>query len=124
MRLYPTALLLRKSELAAAAAEPASLRQLMCVKRAVSLAVHAAARTELAMDQHDSTPSFWKTPFGVVATLLAVAASAYLYVTHKDHVLALLPYAILAACPLMHMFMHRGHGHGKHSSHADKGEPS
>lgn len=67
------------------------------------------------MDQQAGRPSFWKTPFGIVATLVAVASSVYLYVVHKDHVLALLPYAILAACPLMHMFMHRGHGHGGHS---------
>ena len=59
--------------------------------------------------------AFWKTPLGVIATLAALAASAYLYLVHKDHVLALLPYAILAACPLMHIFMHRGHGHGGHS---------
>lgn len=60
-------------------------------------------------------PSFWKSPFGVIATIVAVAASAYLYVAHKDHLLALLPFAFLAACPLMHVFMHRGHGHGGHS---------
>lgn len=66
------------------------------------------------MDQQHARPSFWKTPFGVVATLVAVAASIYLWVAHKDHVLALLPFAFLAACPLMHMFMHRGHGHGGH----------
>lgn len=74
------------------------------------------------MDQYSDTPSFWKTPFGIVATLLAVATSVYLYMTHKDHVLALLPYAFLAACPLLHMFMHRGHGHGRHQQQADKGE--
>lgn len=69
------------------------------------------------MDRHaDGTPSFWKSPFGLAATALAIAASLYLYVTHRDHVIALLPYAILAACPLMHMFMHRGHGHGGHPS--------
>lgn len=67
------------------------------------------------MDQQHARLSFWKTPLGIVATLIAVAASVYLYLVHKDHVLALLPYAILAACPLMHMFMHRGHGHGGHS---------
>lgn len=70
------------------------------------------------MDQQHARPSFWKTPFGIVATLVAIAASIYLYLAHKDHVLALLPYAFLAACPLMHMFMHRGHGHGGHS-HGD-----
>lgn len=55
-------------------------------------------------------PSFWKSPLGAVCTLVAIAASVYLWVAHKDHVLALLPYAFLAACPLMHMFMHQGHG--------------
>lgn len=70
------------------------------------------------MEQPHTTPSFWKTPLGIAATLLAIAASAYLYLAHKDHVLALLPFALLAACPLMHLFMHRGHGkHGSHAPH-------
>lgn len=63
---------------------------------------------------NEDRPSFWRSPFGVAATLAAVAASVYLWLAHQDHVLALLPYAFLAACPLMHMFMHRGHGHGSH----------
>jgi hypothetical protein len=70
---------------------------------------------ELTMDQQHTRPSFWKTPFGIVASIAAGTASVYLWVAHKDHVLALLPYAVLAACPLMHMFMHRGHAHGGHS---------
>ena len=69
------------------------------------------------MDQQPARPSFWRTPFGAVATVVAVVAvvaSVYLWVAHKDHVLALLPLAFLAACPLMHVFMHRGHGsHGR-----------
>lgn len=67
------------------------------------------------MDPHHARPLFWKTPFGIVATIVALVASAYLWVTHRDHVLALLPFALLTACPLMHVFMHRGHGHGGHS---------
>ena len=67
------------------------------------------------MDQQPTRSWFWKSPSGIVATLVAIATSVYLYMVHKDHVLALLPYAILAGCPLMHMFMHRGHGHGGHS---------
>jgi hypothetical protein len=70
------------------------------------------------MEQQQTRPAFLKTPFGIGATLVAVVASVYLYAAHKDHVLALLPYAFLALCPLMHMFMHRGHGHGGHS-HGD-----
>ena len=42
-------------------------------------------------------------------------AGLYLVVTHSTHVLGVLPYVVLLACPLMH-FPHRGHG-GKHSSH-------
>jgi hypothetical protein len=64
-------------------------------------------------EQHGTAPSFWKSPFGVVCTLLAIAASIYLYVAHQAHVYSLLPYLFLAACPLLHMFMHRGHGHGQ-----------
>ena len=67
------------------------------------------------MDQQHTRPSFWKTPFGIVATLVAAAASVYLWLVHRDHVLALLPFAFLAACPLMHVFMHHGHGHGGHT---------
>jgi hypothetical protein len=75
--------------------------------------------------EHSVPPSFWKSPFGVICTLVAIGASAYLWIIHKDHVLALLPYAFLAACPLMHMFMHRGHqGHGHgHSGKADQRVP-
>lgn len=71
------------------------------------------------MTQQQTRPSFWKTPFGIIATLLAAAASVYLWITHRDHVLALLPFAILAGCPLMHMFMHRGGGHS-HGRSPDK----
>ena len=67
------------------------------------------------MNEQDPRPSFWRTPFGIVSTLVAVAASAYLWQAHTDHVLAVLPFAFLAACPLMHVFMHRGHGHGRNS---------
>ncbi|BEP65301.1 hypothetical protein GmRootV213_58550 (plasmid) [Variovorax sp. V213] len=74
--------------------------------------------------QQHTRPSFWKTPFGIVATLVAVAVSIYLYVAHKNHLLALLPYAFLATCPLMHVFMHRGHGHGGHTHGGRNGDGS
>lgn len=39
---------------------------------------------------------------------------------HLDGVLNYLPFVLLLACPLMHLFMHRGHGsHGGHSSQKD-----
>lgn len=37
----------------------------------------------------------------------------FLFTEHRAHVLGLLPYALLLACPLMHLFHHGGHGaHG------------
>nr|WP_230333638.1 DUF2933 domain-containing protein [Thalassolituus oleivorans] len=52
---------------------------------------------------------------------LIVAASYFLLVEHRDHLLAFLPYVILLACPFMHLFMHHGHGdHGTASKEKDK----
>ena len=45
----------------------------------------------------------------VLAGFLAIAAF-FLIAEHKAHVLPFLPFALLLACPLMHVFMHRGHG--------------
>lgn len=63
----------------------------------------------------------------------AAIAAYFLLTEHTAHVMGALPYLLLAACPLMHIFMHHGHGHGgrHHSgdegSHRDdggKGDPS
>jgi hypothetical protein len=45
---------------------------------------------------------------------LAITGSL-LFTEHRAHVLGILPYLFLLACPLMHLFMH--HGHGDHSQH-------
>ncbi|MBO1905273.1 DUF2933 domain-containing protein [Microvirga sp. 3-52] len=51
------------------------------------------------------------TPLGWVVTLALAALGVYLFATHTGHILAALPYLLLLACPLMHLFMHAGHGH-------------
>ena len=51
----------------------------------------------------------------------SVVAAFYLWTEHRIHLLAavpFLPYLIFLACPLMHLFMH--HGHGGHSEQQDK----
>ncbi|MGH8509035.1 MAG: DUF2933 domain-containing protein [Gammaproteobacteria bacterium] len=35
----------------------------------------------------------------------------FLLTEHRAHVFGALPYLLVAACPLMHFFMHRGHRH-------------
>ncbi len=42
---------------------------------------------------------------------LAAIGLLLLAFEHRSHVLDWLPWALLAACPLVHLFMHRGHGH-------------
>jgi hypothetical protein len=44
-----------------------------------------------------------------------IIAFALLFTEHRAHVLGLLIWLPLLACPLMHVFMHGGHGH--HGSH-------
>lgn len=44
-----------------------------------------------------------------------VIAGFLLFTEHRAHVLGILPYLLLLACPLMHFFMH--HGHDDHDRH-------
>lgn len=46
----------------------------------------------------------------VFAGFLALAL-LLLVTEHRAHVLGVLPWLLLLACPLMHLFMHGGHGH-------------
>lgn len=49
---------------------------------------------------------------GLVLIGFLVIAGALLFTEHRAHVLGLLIWLPLLACPLMHFFMHGGHGHG------------
>lgn len=53
----------------------------------------------------------------VLAGFLVVAAY-FLWMEHRAHVIEFLPYLLLLACPLMHLFHH--HGHGEHHRHDHK----
>jgi hypothetical protein len=49
--------------------------------------------------------------------LIAVGAY-YVIAEHGAHVLSAWPLLILLLCPLMHLFMHGGHG--RHSGHGER----
>ncbi len=51
---------------------------------------------------------------------VAIAAT-FLLLEHRAHVLPALPFLLLLACPLMHLFMHGHGGHGGHGQPADPG---
>ena len=48
---------------------------------------------------------------GLVLIGFLIIAGALLFTEHRAHVLGLLVWLPLIACPLMHVFMHGGHGH-------------
>ena len=55
-----------------------------------------------------------RTPLGWALSLAIAAAGLYLLITHTGHALGAVPYLLLLACPLMHVFGHGGHKHGGH----------
>jgi len=59
--------------------------------------------------------------FKITLAVFAVIALFLLWGEHKVHLLGALPWLILLACPLMHLFMHGGHGH--HNSEGKRGDP-
>ncbi len=47
-------------------------------------------------------------------------ATVLLLARHTDHVIAALPFLLILACPLMHLFMMHG-GHASHDQYAGDG---
>ncbi len=74
--------------------------------------------------EHDeSAPPFWGAPIGIALCVVALVAAYFLLTEHRAHLAGWLPYALLALCPLMHIFMHRGHGDGDHG-HSHRPPPA
>jgi hypothetical protein len=59
----------------------------------------------------------------VLLAFLAIAAF-FLFTEHRAHLFGILPYLLLLACPLLHLFMHGRHGgHGEgDGDHSDRPE--
>ena len=58
-----------------------------------------------------SGSSRWlRSPVSLVYIILGTAAVLFLLIGHWVHVFGVLPYLLILVCPLIHMFMHRGHG--------------
>jgi hypothetical protein len=57
---------------------------------------------------------WWRSRSGIVLLGFLAVAAFFLLTEHTAHVFGALPWLLLLACPLMHLFMHGGHGHGGH----------
>jgi hypothetical protein len=70
--------------------------------------------------EQQSRFSFLKSKTGVAMVAFLAIAAFYLITEHTAHVFGLLPYGLLFLCPLLHLFMHSGHGdHGGHSDNVE-----
>jgi len=65
---------------------------------------------------------FWDSRYSIGLAILGLIAAYFLLSEHRAHFVGALPYLLLLACPLMHVFMHRGHGERRDGSghHADQ----
>jgi hypothetical protein len=58
-------------------------------------------------DRFARTHSRWR--YNLVFWVFLGIALFFLWTEHRAHFLGALPYLLLLACPLMHLFMHGGH---------------
>ena len=81
------------------------------------------------LDEHEAPPSFWGSRYALGLLVLGAIAAYFLLSEHRAHFFGALPFLLLLACPLMHMFMHGGHGkhgggHADHQAGAQDSNPS
>ena len=64
-------------------------------------------------------PPFWRSRYGIGLLVFGSVAAYFLLAEHRAHFFGALPFLLLLACPLMHIFMHHGHGGhgGGHAGH-------
>ena len=67
-----------------------------------------------------SKGNFWLSTNGLAAIGLIAAVLYFLLAEHRAHFIYALPFLILLLCPVMHIFMHRGHdGHAGHHNNKE-----
>lgn len=70
---------------------------------------------------HKSNCMSWRMKIGLF--VFAAIAAFYLWMEHRAHLLGVAPFLIFLICPLMHLFMHGGHGdHGSKGGSQDTGK--
>lgn len=70
-------------------------------------------------EQSAQSGSFWTSRAFLVCVGFLVIGGILIWTEHLAHALGYLPYLLILACPLMHLFMHGGHGGDHHSQRTD-----
>jgi hypothetical protein len=71
---------------------------------------------------HEPPPPFWGSRYSIGLLVIGAVAGYFLLREHLAHVVGALPILLLLACPIMHVFMHGGHGH-HHGGGGTSGTP-
>src|SRR5262249_38729577 len=80
--------------------------------------------THSTHDQHlENATVFWRTRAFLAALVLTTIALVLLWQEHQGHILGALPYLLLLACPLLHLFGHCGSHHHHGDKAGDRGPP-
>lgn len=66
----------------------------------------------------ESTTRRWMQRLAIAVALGVIFF--YLLTEHRAHFFGALPYLLLLACPLVHFFMHGGHGGHSHDGRKEK----
>lgn len=72
-------------------------------------------------------PGFWRSRYAIGLLVMGAIATYFLVSEHRAHFIGALPFLLLLACPLMHVFMHNGHGAhggGQAARHGAKAPPA
>lgn len=74
---------------------------------------HADHQQDDPANRKNAGRSFWASPAGLGFVALLGIAGFFLYTEHRAHLFGILPWLLILACPLLHIFTHGGHGgHG------------
>lgn len=65
---------------------------------------------------HESASNTFSRKTWWIVFVIGLVGLVFLLRDHTSHVFSVLPFLILLACPLMHLFMHKGHGGHDHGS--------
>ena len=76
------------------------------------------------MNHDNDAKGFWNTRYAIGLLVLGAVATYFLLSEQRAQLFGALPFLLLLACPLMHIFIHHGHGgQGSSKTDRDAGEP-